>query len=99
MQILKKLLLFLFILIIASLLFNGNAQETKISEASEVVEIIDNNDQKQNDGYINDDIVEENNNIFVIIVKAISSFIKVIFQTILNIISKLVSSISSFKCI
>ncbi len=99
MQILKKLLLFLFILIIASLLFNGNAQETKISEASEVVEIIDNNDQKQNDGYINDDIVEENNNIFVIIVKAISSFIKAIFQTILNIISKLVSSISSFKCI
>lgn len=99
MQILKKLLLFLFILIIASLLFNGNAQETKISEASEVVEIIDNNDQKQTDGYINDDIVEENNNIFVIIVKAISSFIKAIFQTILNIISKLVSSISSFKCI
>ena len=49
MQILKKLLLFLFILIIASLLFNGNAQETKISEASEVVEIIDNNDQKQTD--------------------------------------------------
>ena len=41
MQILKKLLLFLFILIIASLLFNGNAQETKISEASEIVEIID----------------------------------------------------------
>ena len=49
--------------------------------------------------FINDDIVEENNNIFVIIVKAISSFIKAIFQTILNIISKLVSSISSFKCI
>ena len=42
MQILKKLLLFLFILIISSLLFNGNAQETKISEASEIVEIIDN---------------------------------------------------------
>ena len=58
MQILKKLLLFLFILIIASLLFNGNAQETKISEASEIVEIIDNGEQKQNDGYINDDIVE-----------------------------------------
>lgn len=99
MQILKKLLLFLFILIIASLLFNGNAQETKISEASEVVEIIDNNDQKQTDGYVNDNIVEENNNVFVIIVKAISSFIKAIFQTILSIVSKLVSSISSFKCI
>ena len=99
MQILKKLLLFLFILIIASLLFNSNAQEIKISEASEIVEIIDNGEQKQNDGYINDDIVEENNNVFVIIVKAISSFIKAIFQTILNIISKLVSSISSFKCI
>ena len=71
----------------------------KISEASEIVEIIDNGEQKQSDGYINDDIIEENNNIFVIIVKAISSFIKAIFQTILNIISKLVSSISSFKCI
>ena len=98
MQILKKLLLFLFILIIASL-FNGNAQETKISEASEIVEIIDNGEQKQSDGYINDDIIEENNNIFVIIVKAISSFIKAIFQTILSIISKLVSTISSFLCI
>lgn len=95
MQILKKLLLFLFILIIASLLFNGNVQETKISEASEIVEIIDNGEQKQSDGYINDDIIEENNNIFVIIVKAISSFIKAIFQTILSIISKLVSTISS----
>lgn len=99
MQILKKLLLFLFILIIASLLFNGNAQETKISEASEVVEIIDNNDQKQTDGYVNDNIVEEDNNVFVIIVKAISSFIKAIFQTILSIVSKLVSSLSSFKYI
>lgn len=47
MQILKKLLLFLFILIIASLLFNGNAQETKISEASEIVEIIDNGEQNK----------------------------------------------------
>lgn len=99
MQILKKLLLFLFILIIASLLFNGNAKETKISEASEVVEIIDNNDQKQTDGYVNDNIVEEDNNVFVIIVKAISSFIKAIFQTILSIVSKLVSSLSSFKYI
>ena len=66
---------------------------------SEIVEIIDNGEQKQNDGYVDDNIVEENNNVFVIIVKAISSFIKAIFQTILSIISKLVSSISSFKCI
>ncbi len=98
LRVLKKGLMFLFVLVIASILFSVNAQENTSSSAADIVEIIEGEDQKLTDGYVEDQIPQqESDNIFVSIVKVISSFIKAIFQTILNLISKIVSSFSSFR--
>lgn len=98
LRVLKKGLMFLFVLVIASILFSVNAQENTSSSAADIVEIIEGEDQKLTDGYVEDQVPQqESDNIFVSIVKVISSFIKAIFQTILNLISKIVSSFSSFR--
>lgn len=98
LMVLKKGLMFLFVLVIASILFSVNAQENTSSSAADIVEIIEGEDQKLTDGYVEDQVPQqESDNIFVSIVKVISSFIKAIFQTILNLISKIVSSFSSFR--
>ena len=74
-NLLKKGLLFLLILIIASILFNvSNNQQT--SSVQEIVEIIENDETKE-DGYINDNIVvNENSNVFVKIISGLSNLIK-----------------------
>lgn len=98
LRVLKKGLMFLFVLVIASILFSVNAQENTSSSAADIVEIIEGEDQKLTDGYVEDQVTQqESDNIFVSIVKVISSFIKAIFQTILNLISKIISSFSSFR--
>ena len=98
LSVMKKGLMFLFVLVIASILFSVNAQENTSSSAADIVEIIEGEDQKLTDGYVEDQVPQqESDNIFVSIVKVISSFIKAIFQTILNLISKIVSSFSSFR--
>lgn len=98
LRVLKKGLMFLFVLVIASILFSVNAQENTSSSAADIVEIIEGEDQKLTDGYVEDQVPQqESDNIFVSIVRVISSFIKAIFQTILNLISKIVSSFSSFR--
>lgn len=99
LSVMKKGLVFLFILVIASILFNANAQENVATSAAEIVEIIDKEDQNYTDGYVEDTTSkEDNSNIFVSIIRTISSVIKSIFQVLLDIISKLISSFSSFKC-
>ncbi len=88
----KKFLLFLSVLVVASLLFNGNAEQKTNDSASEVVEIIDRNPSSVQDGYV--EVPRENNrssNFFVEIIRIFSNFIKAIFSALFAVISKLMS--------
>lgn len=88
----KKCLLFLSVLVVASLLFSGNAEQKTVDSATEVVEIIDRNPSSVQDGYV--EVPKENNrssNFFVEIIRIFSNFIKAIFSAFFTVISKLMS--------
>ena len=93
---LKKGLLFLLILIIASILFNVSSNDQQTSSVQEIVEIIENDETKE-DGYINDNIVvNENSNVFVKIISGLSNLIKSLVSFFINLISKIISSFAEF---
>ncbi len=95
-NLLKKGLLFLLILIIASILFNVSSNDQQTSSVQEIVEIIENDETKE-DGYINDNIVvNENSNVFVKIISGLSNLIKSLVSFFINLISKIISSFAEF---
>lgn len=95
-NLLKKGLLFLLILIIASILFNVSSNDQQTSSVQEIVEIIENDETKE-DGYINDNIVvNENSNVFVKIISCLSNLIKSLVSFFINLISKIISSFAEF---
>lgn len=95
-NLLKKGLLFLLILIIASILFNVSSNNQQTSSVQEIVEIIENDETKE-DGYINDNIeVNENSNVFVKIISGLSNLIKSLVSFFINLISKIISSFAEF---
>lgn len=94
-RILKKVLLFLFILVLASILFNVSASNNVSSSASEVIEIIEQEGEILSDGYINNTVNDSNSNIFVGIISAISNLITGIVSFILSFFSKIISSFTS----
>ena len=88
--------MFLLILIIASILFNVSSNDQQTSSAQEIVEIIENDETKE-DGYINDNIVvNENSNVFVKIISGLSNLIKSLVSFFINLISKIISSFAEF---
>ena len=95
-NLLKKGLLFLLILIIASILFNVSSNNQQTSSVQEIVEIIENDETKE-DGYINDNIeVNENSNVFVKIISGLSNLIKSLVSFFINLNSKIISSYAEF---
>lgn len=95
-NLLKKGLLFLLILIIASILFNVSSNNQQTSSVQDIVEIIENDETKE-DGYINDNIVvNENSNVFVKIISGLSNLIKSLVSFFINLISKIISSFAEF---
>lgn len=95
-NLLKKGLLFLLILVIASILFNVSSNDQQTSSVQEIVEIIENDETKE-DGYINDNIVvNENSNVFVKIISGLSNLIKSLVSFFINLISKIISSFAEF---
>lgn len=95
-NLLKKGLLFLLILIIASILFNVSSNDQQTSSVQEIVEIIENDETKE-DGYINDNIVvNENSNVFVKVISGLSNLIKSLVSFFINLISKIISSFAGF---
>ena len=95
-NLLKKGLLFLLILIIASILFNVSSNDQQTSSVQDIVEIIENDETKE-DGYINDNIVvNENSNVFVKIISGLSNLIKSLVSFFINLISKIISSFAEF---
>ena len=88
--------MFLLILIIASILFNVSSNNQQTSSVQEIVEIIENDETKE-DGYINDNIVvNENSNVFVKIISGLSNLIKSLVSFFINLISKIISSFAEF---
>ena len=84
------------ILIIASILFNVSSNDQQTSSVQEIVEIIENDETKE-DGYINDNIVvNENSNVFVKIISGLSNLIKSLVSFFINLISKIISSFAEF---
>ena len=60
------------------------------------MEIIENDETKE-DGYINDNIVvNENSNVFVKIISGLSNLIKSLVSFFINLISKIISSFAEF---
>ena len=94
-RILKKVLLFLFILVLASILFNVSASNNVSSSSREVIEIIEQEGEILSDGYINNTVNDSNSNIFVGIISAISNLITGIVSFILSFFSKIISSFTS----
>lgn len=94
-KILKKVLLFLFILVIASILFNVSASNNVSSSASEVIEIIEQEGAILDDGYINDVSNNTEGNIFVDIISGIANIITSVVSFILSFFSKIISSFTS----
>ena len=96
MDILKKVLLLLAILVIASLLFSTKTiDNSSYSKNEEIVEIIDKNSSSLSDGYVEVEQKEAaNSNFFVKIVEFISQGVKKIIVAIFSIFGKLVSSIA-----
>jgi len=95
-NVVKKVIMVLCIFIIASLLFSGPSN-TNNQVSSEVVEIIDKNSSIIEDGYVNEDIIEnkKNNNVFVFIVSSISNVITSLFNVIFDLISGVFSSFTN----
>jgi len=93
MNILKKLLVFLAILVLASLLFSTGRRELSTSSNPEIIEIIDSNSQSYQDGYIEEEEYKhENTNVFVKIITFISNGVKKIIVAIFSFFGKIISS-------
>lgn len=94
-NVMKKGLMFLFILVIASLLFSNRSSASQASDSvSEIVEIIDSQDSSgvQN-GYVEEEIEKDaGGNVFVRIVRTISNFFKLIVTSLFKVVTMIIAA-------
>ncbi len=95
-NILKKGLIFLLLLVFASVLFNSPNTMNPPTSATEIVEIID---QNSSEIKVDDENTNENDgeksNFFVRIVHAISGLFQSIISSLVKVVSTIVSSFAS----
>ena len=94
----KKVLVFLLIIVVISFLFTDNNETSINTSVNEVIDIIDkDNVVKDEEIKIEDEVVVENtNNIFVDLIYFVSSIIINIFDFISSFISSVLSSYVSY---
>lgn len=94
----KKVLVFLLIIVVISFLFTDNNETSINTSVNEVIDIIDkDNVVKDEEIKIEDEVVVENtNNIFVDLIYFVSSIIINIFEFISSFISSVLSSYVSY---
>ena len=94
----KKVLVFLLIIVVISFLFTDNNETSINTSVNEVIDIIDkDNIVKDEEIKIEDEgVVENTNNIFVDLIYFVSSIIINIFEFISSFISSVLSSYVSY---